>query len=382
MAFACAISEHPVAALAVGEVAGAVLESIGERPDLVMVNATRAHAGALEDIVGAVSSVLHPLATIGCAAESVIAQGTEVEERPGLSLWAGRVGPLRQVALRATRLADDTWHFDGWPETSSFDASALVLIADPFTFPTEDFLAWLRSARPRLPVVGGNASGGRGPGGSRLVVGNGVVTEGATGVLLGSGVDVETVVSQGCRPYGRALTVTRSDRNVIYEIAGNPAMECLVDQIKDGLGPEDVAGIESNGLFIGRLIDERLSDPGPGDYLIRNVVGVDRSTGAVAVDDRIPLGSTVRFHVRDPATAHRELEVLLRGRRASAAMLFACNGRGTRMFDTGDHDAGLLERELGPVPTGGFFAAGEFGPVGGANFVHNFTASVALLRLR
>jgi small ligand-binding sensory domain FIST len=201
-------------------------------------------------------------------------------------------------------------------------------------------------------------------------------------VLLGAGVEVETVVSQGSRPYGNPLTVTRSDRSVIYEVAGAPAMECMVHQIKNSLDPVEVAGIESNGLFIGRVIDDHIDDPGPGDYLIRNVVGVDRSTGAVAVDDRVPLGSTVRFHLRDADTAHRELGELLRARHADAALMFTCNGRGTRMFDDLHHDAGMLEQSIGRIPVGGFFAAGEFGPIGGANFVHGFTASMALLRQR
>ena len=181
-------------------------------------------------------------------------------------------------------------------------------------------------------------------------------------MLLGGGVDVEAIVSQGCRAYGHPLTVTRSDRNVIYEVAGSPAMECLVDQIKHGLDPADIAGIESNGLFVGRLIDEHVDEPGPGDFLVRTVVGVDRSSGAVAVDDRVPLGSTVRFHLRDAATAHRELSTLLEGRRAEAALMFTCNGRGTRLFDGAHHDARMLQRSVGPVPLAGFFAAGEIGP--------------------
>lgn len=382
MPFAGALSEHPIAALATGEVCGAVLEAIGERPDLVAVFTTRPHAGALEDIVGTVSAVLHPLALIGCAAESVVGTGREVEETPAVSLWAGRVGPLAPVALTATRLGADSWEFDGWPRHLGFEPSALVLLADPFTFPAEHFLAWLEEVRPGLPVIGGNASGGRGPGGSRLAVGHAVVTSGATGVLIGAGVGIETLVSQGCRPYGSPLTVTRSDRNVVYEVAGVPAMECLVDQIKDNLGPVDVAGIESNGLFMGRLIDEHTQDPGPGDYLIRSVVGVDRSTGAVAVDDRVPLGSTVRFHLRDAGTADTELGQLLSGRRAGGGLMFTCNGRGTRLFDDADHDARALAHSVGPAPLGGFFAAGEFGPVGGRNFVHAFTASAALFHDR
>ncbi len=382
MPFASALSEHPVTSEAVGEVAGAVLEAIGDRPDLVMVTVTRSHAGALEDIVGTIGSVLHPLAIVGAAAESVVGTGREVEETPAISLWAGWVGPLATVRLTATRLADGGWHFDGWPDRPAFDPSALVLVADPFTFPAADFLPWLAERAPGLPVVGGNASGGRGPGGSRLAHADGVVTDGAIGVLVGGGIDVETLVSQGCRPYGDVLTVTRSDRNIIYEVAGVPAMECLVGQITHHLDPAEVLGIESNGLFVGRVVDERVGDPLPSDYLVRSVVGVDRATGAVAVDDRVPLGSTIRFHRRDAETADRQLAQMLEGRRADAGLVFTCHGRGTRLFDDAHHDAQAMARSVGPVPVGGLFAGGEFGPVGGHNFVHQFTASMALFRSR
>jgi small ligand-binding sensory domain FIST len=380
--FASALSEHPVASEAIGEVSGAVLEAIGERPDLVMVTVTRAHAGALEDIVGTIGSVLHPLAIVGAAAESVVGTRREIEETSAISLWAGWIGPLAPVRLTATRLADGGWHFDGWPAHLGFEPTALVLVADPFTFPTSEFLPWLAERRPGLPVVGGNASGGRGPGGTRLVHKGGVVSDGASGVLVGAGVDVETLVSQGCRPYGDALTVTRSDRNIIYEVAGVPAMECLVGQITHHLEPDEVVGIESNGLFVGRVVDERIGDPSPSDYLVRGVLGVDRATGAVAVDDRVPLGSTIRFHRRDAGTAHRELAQMLEGRQADAGLVFTCNGRGTRLFDEAHHDARAMARSVGPVPVGGLFAGGEFGPVGGHNFVHEFTASMALFRSR
>jgi small ligand-binding sensory domain FIST len=380
--FASSLSEHPVASQATGEVAGAVLESLGERPDLVVVTATRPHAGVMPDIVATVAAVLHPLALVGGVAESVVGTGHEIEETPAISLWAGRVGPLAPVQVSATRLADDTWHFAGWPDRIGFDPRALLLLADPFTFPAQEFLAWLHHVRPGLPVIGGNVSGGRGPGGTTLVVGERVVTAGATGVILGAGVDVETVVSQGCRAYGSPLTVTRSDRNVIHEVAGMPAMECMVDQIRSSLDPADIAGIEANGLFVGRLIDEYVEDPGPGDFLVRTVVGADRTTGAVAVDDRVPVGSTVRFHLRDAETADRELATLLQGRQANAALMFSCNGRGTRLFDDAHHDALMLSGAVGPIPLAGFLAAGEIGPIGGQNFVHAFTASVALFRDR
>jgi small ligand-binding sensory domain FIST len=149
--FASSLSEHPVASQATGEVAGAVLESLGERPDLVVVTATRPHAGVMPDIVATVAAVLHPLALVGGVAESVVGTGHEIEETPAISLWAGRVGPLAPVQVSATRLADDTWHFAGWPDRIGFDPRALLLLADPFTFPAQEFLPVSRSSGGTCP---------------------------------------------------------------------------------------------------------------------------------------------------------------------------------------------------------------------------------------
>jgi small ligand-binding sensory domain FIST len=171
-------------------------------------------------------------------------------------------------------------------------------------------------------------------------------------------------------------------RNHIRESAGRPAMECMVDEIAGHLGRADIAGIEGNGLLLGRCVDTRILDPGPSDLLFRPLTGVERATGSLAVEDRLPLGSVVQFAVRDARSADADLVGCLTGHDADAALLFTCNGRGTRMFDVADHDAAAVGRALGAVPLGGMFAAGEFGPVGGHNFVHSFAASLALFRAR
>ena len=382
MPFAGALSRHPVVSEAIGEVVGAVLETLGERPDLVVLTVTRPHAGALEDLAATVDAALHPLVTVGGAAESVVATGAEVEDAPAISLWAGRVGPLLDVTIDASRLADDSWQFLGWPERLGFEPSALLLVCDPFTFPAAEFLDQLEEWQPGLPVVGGNATGGRGPGGSRLLSGGRVRNDGAVGVLFGNGIEIELVVSQGCRLYGHPLTVTRSEGNVVYELAGRPALECLVEQARGSLDADEIAGIGSNGLHLGRLIDERIADPGPADFVVRSVVGVDRSSGAIALDDRVPLGSTVRFCLRDAETAHDELARLLHGRTAAAALAFVCNARGSRLFGPSRNDATTIERVLGPVPVGGMFSAGEIGPVGGRSFVLTNSVALALMHDR
>ncbi|MHB8330475.1 MAG: FIST C-terminal domain-containing protein, partial [Acidimicrobiales bacterium] len=193
-------------------------------------------------------------------------------------------------------------------------------------------------------------------------------------------IGIETVVSQGCRPFGHPLVVTRSEDNVIFELAGRPALERLVNQAHDTLTEEEILLLEMGGLHLGRVIDEHREQFGRGDFLVRNVIGADRASGAIAIGDTVPVGTTVQFQLRDARTADEDLRAALGGRQADGALLFTCNGRGTRLFDEPDHDVGVLVDQLGPLPIAGFFAAGELGPVGGRNFLHGFTASVTLLR--
>ncbi len=380
MPFAAALSEHPVPAHAVGEVAGEILDRFGERPDLAMVFVTPPFAGALEDAVTAIDDILHPLVLLGCAAESIVGPHREVERTAAVSLFAARTGPLLPMALQAGPAPEgDGIAVSGWPDDVAFAPQALLLVADPFTFPTEPFLDWVAARYPGLPVMGGMASAAQAPGGNRLAVGRHVLTSGAVGALLGPGVAVESVVSQGCRPFGQPLVVTRADGNLILELAGTPALERLVAQAHGALSEEEVALLEMGGLQIGRVIDEHRESFGRGDFLLRGVLGADRRTGALAVGDVMPVGTTVQFHLRDARTADEDLHVLLKGHQADGALVFTCNGRGSRLFDEPHHDARVLSDLLGPVPLAGFFAAGEIGPVGGHNFVHGFTASMALL---
>jgi small ligand-binding sensory domain FIST len=379
MPFAAALSEHPITAHAIGEVTGAVLEQIGDRPDVAFAFVGPPHAGALEDVVATIRAVLAPLAVIGCAAESVVGPHREVEQHAAVSVLAARTGPVVPVALEAA-IGPDGLDVRGWPGTLGFAPRALVLLADPYSFPVEDFLEWVAARAPGLPVVGGMASAARGPGGNRLAVGAAVRTHGAVGVLLGPGVDVEPVVSQGCRPFGRPLVVTSARGNLVAELAGRPALERLAEQANTALTAEEVAVLAHGGLHIGRVIDERRETFHRGDFLVRNVLGADRRTGAIAVADTIPIGTTVQFQLRDAGTADEDLDAALGGRHAQGALMFTCTGRGSRLFGTAGHDVSALAEHVGPVPVAGCFAAGEIGPIGGRNFVHGFTASVALLR--
>ena len=196
--FAAALSEHPVTAIAIGEVVGQVLERIGPGPDLALLFVTAAHAGALEDAARVVREVLGPTVLIGCASESIAGPAQEVEGTAAVSLWAGHVGLLTPVVLDSVPIdagLEDvpagTAGVTGWPESLTFDPKAALLIGDPYTFPMDHFLVALAEVEPGLPVVGGMAIGGRGPGGNRLVLDDRVISRGAVGAFLGPGVGID-----------------------------------------------------------------------------------------------------------------------------------------------------------------------------------------------
>jgi len=377
--FAAALSEHPHPAVATGEVIGQVLEALGDPdspPDLALVFVTPVHAGALEEMVSTIRATLAPRTLLGCAAVSVLGGNREVERGPGISLWAGRTGPVSPFHLSVAP-SPDGLTFTGWPEDLPEDPSGLLLIPDPFSFPTDDLLRRMETDRPGMPVVGGMASAARAPNGNRLVIDDRVVTSGAIGAFLGQGVEVTTVVSQGCRPVGHPFVVTRAEHNVIYELAGKPAVERL-QEVAAAL-PDDDRELLADMVQIGRVIDESKLDFGPGDFLVRQVVGADPNAGSLRVGDIVDVGSTAQFQVRDHISADLDLRRMVSGHTAEAALVFTCNGRGTHLFPEPDHDASVVSESLGGAPVAGMFCAGELGPIGNHNFMHGFTASVVLL---
>jgi small ligand-binding sensory domain FIST len=375
--YAAALSLHPTPVEAVGEIAGEILERFdGDRPDLLVCFATPHHAGAFEDVANGLRKLLEPDVFVGCTAVSVAGGGREIENAPALSVFAATFadGTARALTFESIDTPDGVT-IVGWPDDVPARGT-LLLLADPFSFPVPDLLRLCNARVPELKIVGGLASAAAGPGGNRLVCDDQVLVSGAVGVMPSEAIPVRPVVSQGCRPIGLPYTVTRAERNLIHELGGLPAMQRLQDLVL--AADEDERELMRSGLHLGFVVDEHKLDFTRGDFLVRNLLGADQRTGALAVGDLVQVGTTVQFHVRDADAADDDLRVLLQRVEGDAALLFTCNGRGRHMFSVPDHDAGLVEQRFGPVPIAGAFCAGELGPVGGRNFLHGFTASVAV----
>jgi len=377
--FAAAVSEHPLATHATGEVVGEILEKLPEAPDLAVLFVTGPHVGVLEDIAAAVARLLSPGCLVGATAVSVLGGREEVEGTPGVSLWAGTTGA---VAAHHVEVVDGP---DG-PRLTGVDGADLeaagtaLILADPASFPVDAVLDALAAGHPDLVVAGGLASAGFQPGANRMVLDGALHDRGAVLVLLGRDVPVEVVVSQGCGPVGQPFTVTRSERNMLIELAGRPALERVQETIA-GLD-EDERAAAANGLHMGRVVDDHKLDFDRGDFLVRNVLGADKDNGAVAVGDEIEVGATVQLHVRDAESADADLRLLLDGHDGEAALVFTCNGRGMNLFGEPHHDAAVIVESVGTTAVAGMFCAGEIGPVGGRSFLHGFTAVTVIFHPR
>jgi small ligand-binding sensory domain FIST len=377
------LSTEPDARFGAAEAGAAARDALGGRAcDVAVVFASGAHVAAPEATLEGVHEALAPAELVGCGAAGVIGEMREVEEGTAVSVWAAALDGGEAIPFHAEvePLGEGGGVLSGLPELAGADGA--LLLADPFTFPTDAVLRELSAAAPMLPLLGGLASARSPDAETPLLFGDDVVTSGAVGVRF-DGVEILPCVSQGAAPIGPELTITACEGPIIGELAGKPALEKLRETI-EALTAEDLRLVQG-GLLMGIVIDVNKPDYIQGDFLVRGLVGADPDTGQVAVGTDVRPGQVVRLHARDAASADRDLRDALSarmralgGRAPAGALLISCNGRGAGMFGHAHHDAAALDDELGGAPTAGFFAAGEIGPVGGEYFLHGFTATVAV----
>lgn len=387
MKCAAAMSLEVDAADAIAETTRRIREDLGQdSADLTVVFASHEHRRAFPELAARIQSALPSRVLLGATAETVIGGPQEIESGPALSVWSA-VRPDSELIPFTIEFEStpDGIISTGIPENlAEYGARirAILLIAEPFSSAPPAMLERFADDCPGVPIIGGMASGASAPGENRLFFGRSMYQEGAIGVAILDGPPVRTVVSQGCRPLGQPYVITKSERNVAIELGGKPALY-RAQEVYDNASEEDRQLLEQ-GLHLGVAMSEYRETYGQGDFLVANVLGADRNTGAIAVGHQLRTGQTVQFHVRDAASADADLRQLLERIRQkdSAAfaggLLFSCNGRGTRMFPTSHHDALTIQEILGPTALSGMFANGEFGPVSGRNYIHGFTASLAV----
>lgn len=387
MRFASAMTTEREVSEAVRILVDDLQAQLGEAgADVVLVFLSPHFRMVVTDLLEDLQTMLRPGALIGCTAEGVIGRKQEIEREAAISVVAAH---LPGVELSAFKLQSMDWQHTLAGErtlrqlvNAPAQPKLFIMLGDPFTAPMEAVLEAFNAYFPDVPVIGGMASGAHRAGGNALLFNDRVLNNGAVGVALAGAVEVDVIVSQGCRPVGRPFTVTGARDNVIFSLEGQAPLAHIQEMVME-MTPTDRALLQ-NGLYIGRAIASEQDGLGRGDFLVRGVLGLDQDSGVMVVGDAIGQGETVQFHLRDASTAEEDLELMLAPQSLfdppAGGFLFSCNGRGMRLYNRPNGDVSIIHRALGEINLAGFFCAGEIGPIGGKNFLHGHTASLALLR--
>ena len=359
-----------------------MLAELGHAPTLALAFVSTGYAPHLPEFQEVVAVHGHAAALCGCTGSGLIGTEREAELSEGFSLLFLHLPEARVRAVPLSQADVETSSGDSfWREKAGEPAAAWLALANPFRFDADTWLREWNSAYPNAPVLGGLAGGPRGDE-DVTVFGPTIGCASDALVIALDGVRLEIVVSQGCRPIGEALPVTRADEQLLFELGSRPAYQVL-EQAFNTLADAEKQHARGN-LFAGIAVNEYKEQFGRGDFLVRNILGADPATGAVVVGALPRAGQTLQYQLRDAASADEELKSLLaplaaRDEKPIASLLFCCNGRGKNLFGSANHDARAVANQFGPLPSSGFFCNGEIGPVGGSNFLHGYTASMGLI---
>ena len=388
MRFGAAVSDQKNPFAALEETLEKVANQLqGDLPDVVFLFASILYRADWKDILKQIREPLGNPLLVGCTAGGVLAEDRELEATPAFALAAAHLPRVKVHPFKVTPEDLSEEREPGyWIEkigASPSQEPVGILLPEPFSCDCMTLVQTLNAVYPGMPLVGGLASGARNAGENTLFFNDDVVSEGAVGLLLTGDILLQTVVSQGCRPIGRPFIVTKAEENLILELAGMPATEAL-RQLYSELSDAD-KNLAQRVLLMGVVMNEYQPKFRRGDFLIRNLIGIDPSSGAIAVGDRIQAGQTVQFHVRDAETSKEDLEMLLKDRAHHAAaapggLLFNCLGRGRDLYGEPNYDIRAIQKAVGPCPIAGFFCNGEIGPIGTQNYIHGFTSSLGLFR--
>jgi small ligand-binding sensory domain FIST len=350
--------------------------------DLALVfTSGEAHARA-HALLHAVRRVTGARTVVGASGAGVLTERGEVEQVPAVAvLVAGREGSL---ILRAA-LVGERERLDAGAGAelgralgpALAEGGTLLLLPDVNLDP-RGLLDGIGEALGPVPVVGGVAAGA-----PPFELANADVVRGGLAALAIAGAVPVIEVGQGCQPIGEPYVVTRGSGQLVQAIAGRPALDVLKDAVRTVPDFEERA--PRAGIFAGLAMDPAKSPLERGDFLVRNLAGVDPDSGVVAVAGDVRVGQTIQFQIRDAEAARDDLDAMLvRIRRALGARRPAfgiyvnCAGRGRGLFGVPDHDVALIRERLGRWPLVGFFGNGEFAPVGGANFFHTYTGVLVI----
>ena len=348
------------------------------RADLALVFVSATGDIQAESVLHAVRRVTGARVVVGCTGAGVLMDRREAEEAPAVAVLVVQDERLVTTPVLVEGMAGAAEQLAARLEPTLAEGGCLLLLPDPVGLDPRALLGGLEVALGRVPVVGGVAAGD-----GFLELCNTRAVSGGMAALALAGPAPVIGVAQGCVPIGAPYVITRAEANVVHEIGSRPALVVLREAVDSVEGAP--ARLRRAGLFAGLAMDPAKSPLDQGDFLVRNLLGVDQASGAVVVGDAVRVGQTLQFQIRDAEASRADLLAALEGVRAGLAgrrpawgCYFDCAGRGRGLFGVPDHDVTLIRETLGDFPLVGFFGNGELAPVGRRNFFHTYTGALVV----
>jgi small ligand-binding sensory domain FIST len=368
--------------------ASAFLQAGVSQADWALVVFTAEHLRDRDTLANAVRRAAGTASVVGSSAAGILTGDTEVEGSHGVAV----------LVVSSDRLQADAFIFESLRGRDDEVASEIaknnrsrpdkniltILMPDSYNGQAQQLLQAIHNQIGFSPVIGAGSSESGIAGATFQVCGEKIATNAVAGLHLSGSFESLIDITQGCQPITEPLVITKADGNVIYEIDDRPAFEVFASVLRGPLRDDLRRALMY--VFVGLPADQQRNTVGAGEYLVRNIIGLDSSNGIIGVADHVREGQSMIFTSRDGQRARDDLGQMLdrqaqrlKGKKPAFGLYFNCCARGASLYGIAGIDSAYIRQVLGDFPLIGMFGGYELAPLGGANHLFAYTGVLALV---
>ena len=364
------------------------MDQLGGAADTVLVFATVEHLQNERGLLADLQQVTMAEKIVGCSGLGVLTGQGEIDAGPGIAVAALSSDTITTDPFLYQPLRERDREMGEWlaPRFGNVSQGNKILALFPDTYNTQPqaLIQGLEEGLGYIPLVGAGCSENAAAGRSYQICGAQITTNAAAGLLLRGEFATTIGITQGCQPVTEAMVVTKGENNLIFEIDHRPAFEVFSRVI----GAPLLANLRRAlaFVFLGVPAEREKNSVAAGDYLIRNIIGIEPQKGILAIGDEVWEGQKIVFTLRDGQRARDDLTQMLQrqsaqlgGRKPGLGLYFNCCARGPALYGLPGIDTAYIQNVLGDFPLIGFFGNFELGPLGGKNHLLAYTGVLVLI---
>jgi small ligand-binding sensory domain FIST len=379
-------SSHPSTERAAEEAAARAMARAGiSTADLAVIFFSVDHLPSWQKLAATLQRIARTEQIVGSSGVGVLTSDGEIEAKAGLAVMVLASDGARAGAFLHQPLSGrDAEIGAALGVASTGEESLLVAFPDAYNAEPRALFRGIEDTAGFVPLVGAGSSENGSHGKTFQLYGRTMATNALAGFFLSGAFTSRIGITQGCQPVSAPMTITKTEGNLILEIDNRPAFEVFSRVVKGPL--RENLGRALAYIFVGLPVDPMKNSVGPGEYLVRNIVGLDPQAGVLAVAEKIFAGERMVFTLRDGERAREDLRQMLQrqaeslgGDRPALGFYFNCCARGRSLYGMDGIDVAYIRQSLGDFPLIGLFGSFELGPLGRKNHLLAYTGVLALI---